>query len=257
MLEPADHVQEQCKYLLALPSDEVHESVQQTLYTALDGGLTLLHPFMPFLTEELWQRLPRRRGDDTPSIMLSRYPNFDKSLADEAAKADYDSLLDVCRAVRSLVATYSVSSGAAVFCASNDASGLQTAREHLETVKILAGKGVESIEVLDLGQPVPGGCVMQETGKATVFLHVLGHVDIDREVERTRGKLSVSQQCVARSQKVVDGLRLSDKAADKALEAEQAKLADHKSEVQKMTEILRQFEGLRVAGGDHTDLVEK
>ena len=49
-------------------------SAQQTLYTCLDHGLRLLHPFMPFVTEELWQRLPRRPNDATPSIMVSRYP---------------------------------------------------------------------------------------------------------------------------------------------------------------------------------------
>jgi hypothetical protein len=49
-------------------------SAQQTLYTCLDHGLRLLHPFMPFVTEELWQRLPRRPEDSTPSIMVSSYP---------------------------------------------------------------------------------------------------------------------------------------------------------------------------------------
>lgn len=250
MLEPANHSQEQSKYLLTLPNGEVHGSVQQTLYTALDGGLALLHPFMPYLTEELWQRLPRRRGDETPSIMLSRYPTFDKSLVNEVAKADYDSLLDVCRAIRSLVATYSVSSGAAVFCGFHNASGLRIARDHLEGVKILAGKGVESIEILDLGQPVPEGCVMQETGRATVFLHVLGHVDLEKELEKTRSKLDVILQCVARSQKAVDGLQSSNKAAEKALAAEQVKLADYENDVQKMTKIVRQFESLSLK--DHS-----
>jgi hypothetical protein len=51
-------------------------SAQQTLYTCLDHGLRLLHPFMPFVTEELWQRLSRRPNDATPSIMVSRYPIY-------------------------------------------------------------------------------------------------------------------------------------------------------------------------------------
>lgn len=50
------------------------KSAQQTLYTCLDHGLRLLHPFMPFVTEELWQRLPRRPNDPTPSIMVSSFP---------------------------------------------------------------------------------------------------------------------------------------------------------------------------------------
>lgn len=52
------------------------KSAQQTLYTCLDHGLRLLHPFMPFVTEELWQRLPRRPNDSTPSIMVSAFPVF-------------------------------------------------------------------------------------------------------------------------------------------------------------------------------------
>ena len=51
-------------------------SSQQTLYTCLDHGLRLLHPLMPFVTEELWQRLSRRPNDTTPSIMVSRYPIY-------------------------------------------------------------------------------------------------------------------------------------------------------------------------------------
>lgn len=175
-------MQEQCKYLLAHQKVEAYDSVQQTLYTALDGGLKLLHPFMPFLTEELWQRLPRRQGDETPSIMLSRYPTFDKSLVDEAATTDYDLLLEICAAVRSLVATYSVTSGAVLSCMFYDKSGLRIARDYLESVKILTGKEVGSIEILEVGQPVPEGCVMQYTGRATVYLHVLGHINVHKEL---------------------------------------------------------------------------
>jgi valyl-tRNA synthetase len=51
---------------------EEAESASQTLYTALEGALRLIHPFMPFLSEELWQRLPKRPGDKTPSITIAK-----------------------------------------------------------------------------------------------------------------------------------------------------------------------------------------
>ena len=54
----------------------VRKSAQQTLYTCLDYGLRLLHPIMPFVTEELWQRLQRRPNDSTPSIMVSSFPVY-------------------------------------------------------------------------------------------------------------------------------------------------------------------------------------
>jgi len=49
-------------------------SGQDTLYTCLEAGLKLLHPFMPFVTEELYQRLPRRPGDSIPTIVKAKYP---------------------------------------------------------------------------------------------------------------------------------------------------------------------------------------
>jgi valyl-tRNA synthetase len=102
-------------------------SSQQTLYTCLDHGLRLLHPFMPFVTEELWQRLSRRPNDATPSIMVSRYPTFVRRLSlslirltktpfkDEAfvfdeADKHFDLLFNAIRAGRSLAASYNLQS---------------------------------------------------------------------------------------------------------------------------------------------------
>lgn len=56
--------------------EEVRRSAQDTLYTALDYGLRMLHPFMPFVTEELWQRLPRRPEDKTITIALASFPQY-------------------------------------------------------------------------------------------------------------------------------------------------------------------------------------
>lgn len=50
------------------------ESARQTLYTCLDVGLRLLSPFMPFVTEELFQRLPRRTPQAPPSLCVTSYP---------------------------------------------------------------------------------------------------------------------------------------------------------------------------------------
>lgn len=55
--------------------ESVKRSAQNTLYTCLDFGLRLLHPFMPFVTEELWQRLPRRLNDPA-SLVIASYPVY-------------------------------------------------------------------------------------------------------------------------------------------------------------------------------------
>ena len=55
-------------------SEEAKTVCRNVLYTCLDSGLRLLHPIMPFVTEELFQRLPRRAPDAPPSICVTPYP---------------------------------------------------------------------------------------------------------------------------------------------------------------------------------------
>jgi valyl-tRNA synthetase len=103
----------------------IRRSAQQTLYSCLDSGLRLLHPFMPFVTEELWQRLPRRPNDSTPSIMLSSYPVFvspldenqhhvlkqqlqDDSFVFVDAEKEFDLVFSALKTGRSLAASYNL-----------------------------------------------------------------------------------------------------------------------------------------------------
>jgi len=58
-------------------------SAREILYTCLDNGFRLLHPFMCFLTEELWQRLPRRESMKFESIMIAKWPTGNSSWTDE------------------------------------------------------------------------------------------------------------------------------------------------------------------------------
>ena len=87
---------------------EARRSAQNTLYTCLDHGLRLLHPFMPFVTEELWQRLPRRPNDPTPSIMVSSFPIFDEGFRFEKEEKEFDLVFNAIRTGRSLAAQYNI-----------------------------------------------------------------------------------------------------------------------------------------------------
>lgn len=62
----------------------------------------MIHPFMPFISEELWQRLPRRPNDTTASIMIASYPQYIPELDDATANSDYELVLGCARRIRSL-----------------------------------------------------------------------------------------------------------------------------------------------------------
>ena len=79
-----------------------------TLYTTLESGLRLVSPFMPFLTGELWQRLPRRPGDTMSSITIADFPTYDASLDDPGSEKAYDLVLGCSQAIRSFVVEYAI-----------------------------------------------------------------------------------------------------------------------------------------------------
>lgn len=103
---------ENSKAIIQHGNRQEKRSALDTLYTALESGLLMMHPFMPFLTEELWQRLPRRPGDTTPSIVIAKYPSYDPSLADTEVEAAYELIMACARGVRSMVGSYALSSDA-------------------------------------------------------------------------------------------------------------------------------------------------
>ncbi|KAG9394100.1 Valine-tRNA ligase [Carpediemonas membranifera] len=82
---------------LCKPLETASQLTLQVIHACLDYGLRLLHPFMPFLSEEMWQRLPRLGADakaGLPTIMLARYPDFTVSDADELL-AEFERMLKI------------------------------------------------------------------------------------------------------------------------------------------------------------------
>jgi len=95
---------ENSKAIIRDGTEVERNSAIQTLYTALEAALTMIHPFMPFITEEMWQRMPRRPSDETKSIMVAKYPTYEPTLDDPESEAAYELVLGCTKAARSLMA---------------------------------------------------------------------------------------------------------------------------------------------------------
>ena len=103
---------ENSKAIIRDGTPEERESALQTLYTTLESALTMIHPFMPYITEEMWQRMPRRPNDATKSIMIAKFPTYAPELDDTESEAAYELVLDCSRGTRSLMAEYSLKDNA-------------------------------------------------------------------------------------------------------------------------------------------------
>lgn len=188
LYELCDVFIEVAKPVIDGPDSEAHTSFQRTLYSALETGLKMLHPFMPFVTEELYQRLPAR--PDHPSgtirtICLASFPEYHVSLKDTTVEADFEGLImGSVKTARSLLDTYKVQGSSQIFLATSSPQAHQVLQEGQAMVKNLV-KGCGSVQALAPGEKAPAGTApLMLSPEVTVLLLVRGMVDIEAEVKK-------------------------------------------------------------------------
>jgi valyl-tRNA synthetase len=122
------------------------DAARSRVLTVLEQALRLLHPFMPFITEELWQRLPGigreslhpayRQADVTPTVMLTSFPQADEALVDERAEAEMQAVIELVSRVRNIRTELNVrpSEQIRVFITTTDVGTLRAIREQTQQV---------------------------------------------------------------------------------------------------------------------------
>lgn len=226
---------------------EVRESAKQTLYTAIEGALLLIHPFMPFISEELWQRLARRPGDSTPSITIAKYPVFSEELHDLESERAYELVLDVSRGVRSLMAEYMIKDEGQLYVQVDDKESLSIVEENHASIKSLCGKGVNNLDIVEIGGETPKGCVaLRVSGSAVVYLSVKGRVDFDQEIQKAQQKLDKAKEGLTKQEKLLNDKNYLSKANKATQEADAKKLEEFKAQIGTYEESIQAFERLKL-----------
>lgn len=242
---------ENSKYILTpeAPEDE-RKSAQQTLYTTLEGGLLLMHPLMPFLTEHLWQKLPRRKNDTTESIMVARYPESNDKL-DHAKEAEqYEFIVAISTGVRSLLSQYGFKEPGNLIIQTYSDSAFQTVSEERTSIKSLGGKYAGEIEVLPPKADAlpPAGCALQSiNADAAVYLKIVGSIDLAEELKKREKVIEDAKARAEKSRKIMASAGW-EKAGAETRKREEEKLQDAESEVKRLEETIKDLERLKVEG---------
>ncbi len=208
----------------------------------------MIHPFMPFLTEELWQRLPRREGDKTPSITIAAFPQYREDFEDKAAEAEYELLVDSAKGLRSLTAEYSIKENAKTYVQSlNDtAHATLSLSTSLPSLRSLAGKTVSDITILSPSDSAPTGCAVYTIGSAaTAYLDVKGRIEIEKEIKKAQERLSKANETIARQKKVMDA-EWEEKVSDVVKDQEREKLKTAELEAKNWEASIEQFQKLKL-----------
>lgn len=242
---------EHSKSLLTEGTASEQENVQQSLYRALDVALRLLHPFMPFITEELWQRLPRAPYENVtsapPSIMLAPYPTPDDSLQFPSEAESYELSLQGTRAIRSLAAEYNIKTGGSAFIKATDEASRASIAPQVASIKTLCGKVLADLSLLGPDDAVPTGCaVFVLTNNLIVLLNVADVIsDVDATIKKLHVKLQKKQQVVTKQQELIKREGFS-KSSEVVQATEKTKLDEANTAVNNYERTIEEFEKLKI-----------
>ncbi|KAI1430972.1 tRNA synthetases class I-domain-containing protein [Xylaria sp. CBS 124048] len=237
---------EHSKSVLSTGTEKEQESGQQSLYRALDVALRLLHPFMPFITEELWQRLPRMAyasgSSEPPSIMLAPFPTPDTDLCFEAEAEAYELSLQCARAIRALTNEYNVKEGGIAFISAVDEASRDSMAPQVGSVKTLCGKALGELTVLGPEDDIPAGCaVFVVTKDIVVRLSVADVIpDLDVAIKNLEDKLR-QRELEVRKQEELVGRESFGKSSEGVQAVERGKLETARAAVGNYERTIEEF----------------
>jgi len=229
-----------CDWYLELSKQDLYgddhqrrQTTQYVLWAVLENLLRLLHPFMPFITEEIWQTLPKgdrcavrgSGGDWPPSIMLAPYPTprEDWQFADDAARMVQ--VMEVISAIRTIRGEMEVPPSKEIAvtlsCGSDVALALVTKFES----KI---KGLARVGQLACGLqlPKPEDAAIQVIGEIQVYVPLKGLVDVAEEEKRLLKEIAKLAKEIELFSKKLENPSFVDRAPAEIVEKERAKLAE-------------------------------
>ena len=198
---------------------------QQVITYVLNGILKLLHPFMPFITEEIFSSLPHLPGD-AESIMISRYPTGRSDLEFPVEAGEMERVLELIRAIRNRRAEMNIapSRKAAIFIETRYADAFNSATAPF-FARLASASGIEVAESFPADRVSADTCVQVVTPAATAYLPLSDLVDYEKERERLTAEIAKVSAEVERLDKKLSNQGFVAKAPAAVVDAERAKLA--------------------------------
>jgi len=199
-----------------------------TLLEVLEALLRALHPLMPFISEDIWQRVAPLAGRAGPSIMLAAWPRAADYVRDPSAELEMRWVTQVILGVRQIRGEMDISPARKLplWLYKPSASDLQLAKAHNSTLMRLAG--LESVRALGAQEPPPPAASAM-VGELTLLVPMAGVIDPAAELERLGKALKKIQQEIARARAKLDNENFVRSAPAAVVAQEQERLSDFHS----------------------------
>ena len=206
---------------IRLQSGEGADTAKAVLVYVLTDILKLLHPFMPFITEEIYQAIPH----DTESIMISKWPEYDPTLSFADEEAQMEKIMDAIRAIRNRRAEMNIppSKKSKVYVETAFADVFAVGSEFIKRLAYAS-----DVEIADTFGDL-GNTVTIVTNDAKIYIPLGDLVDFEAEAKRLQKELAAAEEKLAFINKKLDNPGFVNKAPEKVVQ-------QNRDEAAKLTE---------------------
>ncbi|SMX27892.1 Valine--tRNA ligase [Pelagimonas phthalicica] len=219
------------KPLFSSDDEAVAQETRDTMAWVLDQCMILLHPIMPFITEELWDNTAKR----SKMLVHADWPTYGADLVDAEAEAEMSWVIALIEGVRSARAQMNVPAGLYVpMLGLGMGDNAKGAWERNETLI----KRMARIESLDLVDAFPKGCITIPLGDASYGLPLADIIDVDKEKARLEKALAKLQKEIAGLRGRLNNPKFAASAPPEVVEEAQANLAAREEDEAKLEEAL-------------------
>uniref|UniRef100_A0A0A9ERC8 valine--tRNA ligase n=1 Tax=Arundo donax TaxID=35708 RepID=A0A0A9ERC8_ARUDO len=197
---------------------------RDTLWVCLDAGLRLLHPFMPYVTEELWQRLPQPKDScRKDSIMISEYPSPVEEWINDKLENEMDIVLDAVNKLRSLKPPTETNERRPAFALCRGQQIVDTIRCYQSLIASLSS--VSHLKILAENDETPADCATAVVNKdLSVYLQLQDALNADAEREKLRKKRDEIEKLQHALTQKMDASGYREKAPQSVQEEDMRKL---------------------------------
>ena len=224
-------------------SEAAQRGTRRTLVEILEGLLRLLHPIMPFVTEEIWQQVASRAGIEAPTIMLQPYPQPAAGETDDKAVADIEWLKKFILGVRQIRGEMDIPPGKPLPVILENASEADVRRAN-EHGSLLHRVGrVESVTLLGEGEEPPAAATAL-LDELRLLVPMKGMIDVDAERKRLGKQLEKVQTDLDRARSKLDNPNFVNNAPADVVTQEKQRAADFERQIAQFSEQLEKLDDL-------------
>lgn len=193
-------------------------TAQHVLATVLVSAMKLLHPYMPFITEEIYQCLPH----EAESIMISKWPVADESLVDPEAERGMNAIMDSIKAIRNMRAEVNANPGKKIPAIMLVSEDLREVVAHNDSYIKLLG-GIDNLELRPLNGEKPENAMAAVVTGIEVYLPLAGLIDVEKETQRLSKELAAMEKDLQRAGSKLNNAGFLAKAPEDVIAKERAK----------------------------------